>query len=362
MNNQKKFFATIAVLAALFFVNQAFSQSIKTNALKPVGSQALSDEQQGILAVRIAKASVVDIIGVSNNLSTSTLSAVATDQGLPDVIYGTGFVLESGGLIVSNNHVVSDTGLSYWVILADGSEYPATILDLDKYDDVALLKINANNLTPAKLGDSSGLETGQTVFAIGNSLGEYQYTVSRGVVSATNRSVDESDDSGITTGRLHNLIQTDAAINPGNSGGPLVDLNGEVVGMDTLIDTGGSGLGFAVSVNTIKDAVSQIKAFGKVSRPYVGIKFINIDPSVQIAKNLPVSSGAFVTDTVAGGPAQAAGISPGDIIIAVNKTAITPNSAIDSIVEDDQAGTQITLSILRDGQKFDMNLILGQLP
>jgi S1-C subfamily serine protease len=174
--------------------------------------------------------------------------------------------------------------------------------------------------------------------------------------------VDESDDSGVTTGRLHNLIQTDAAINPGNSGGPLVDLNGEVVGMDTLIDTGGSGLGFAVAVNTIKDAVSQIKAFGKVSRPYVGIKFINIDPSIQIAKNLPVSSGAFVTDTVAGGPAQAAGISPGDIITAVNKTAITPNSAIDSIVEDYQAGTQITLSILRNGQKFDMNLILGQLP
>ena len=263
---------------------------------------------------------------------------------------------------MSNNHVVSDTGLSYWVILADGTEYPATILNLDKYDDIALLKINATNLTPATLGDSSALETGQTVFAIGNSLGQYQYTVSRGVVSATNRSVDENDDTGAVTGRLHNLIQTDAAINPGNSGGPLIDMNGEVIGMNTLIDTGGSGLGFAVSVNTIKDAEAQIKAFGKVSRPYIGIHFLNIDPSIQIAKNLSVNSGALVTDLVAGSPAQNAGLMPGDIITAVNKIPVTPNNAIDQIVGNYQAGTQVTMTILRSGQTFDINLMLGQLP
>ena len=128
-----------------------------------------------------------------------------------------------------------------------------------------MLKIDANNLTPANLGDSDALETGQSVFAIGNSLGKYEYTVTRGVVSGLGRAVDVSQN----TPRLHNLIQTDAAINPGNSGGPLINLAGEVVGMNTLIDTGGSGLGFAIPVNTIKDAVQQLKTFGKVSRPSV---------------------------------------------------------------------------------------------
>ena len=362
MNNQKKVLLAAAVLGALFFVGRAYSQSVKTNAIKPSGNQALSDEQQGILAVRTAKASVVDIIGVGGDVASTSSPSDTISPVSNNVIYGTGFVIEQDGLIVSNNHVVDDPTLKYWVILADGSEYPAKVLDLDKYDDVALLQISAQNLTPAKLGDSSALETGQTVFAIGNSLGEYQYTVSRGVVSATNRSVDAGDTSGNPTGRLHSLIQTDAAINPGNSGGPLVNLNGEVVGMNTLIDTGGAGLGFAVAINTIKDAASQIKAFGKVSRPFIGIQFINIDPAVQIVKSLTVNSGAYVTDIIAGSPADRAGIRDGDIIASVNQTSVTPNSAIDSLVDNYQAGNQITLGVLRGGQKFDLSLILGQLP
>ena len=362
MNSLKKYFIPIAVLSILFFTNQAVSDSIKTAAIKPLGSAALSDEQQGILAVRQAKASVVDIIGVTNQQPSDNISGVATDAGSPSVIFGTGFVLEKDGIIVSNNHVVGDDSLSYWVILADGSEYPAKILNLDKYDDVALLKINATNLTPAKLGDSSGLETGQTVFAIGNSLGEYQYTVSRGVISATNRSVDETSFSGNPAGRLHNMIQTDAAINPGNSGGPLVNLNGEVVGMNTLIDTGGSSLGFAVAVNTIKDALSQIKTFGKVSRPFMGVKFVNIDPSIQIAKQLPINAGALISEVIANSPAALAGLKAGDIITAVNKIAITPNAALDNLVDDYQSGMQITLAVLRQGQTLNLTLILGQLP
>ncbi|MDR3643359.1 MAG: trypsin-like peptidase domain-containing protein [Candidatus Doudnabacteria bacterium] len=362
MNNQKKFLITIAVLGVLFFVNQSLSRNMSVDAIKASNPQPVSDEQQGIDAVRTAKASVVDIIGVNNNLSTSTLSAVATNQGSPSVIYGTGFVMESDGLIVSNNHVVSDNTLKYWVILADGTVHPAKILNLDKYDDVALLKIDAANLTPAKLGDSDALETGQTVFAIGNTLGEYQYTVSRGVVSAVNRSVDEGDNSGIATGRLHNMIQTDAAINPGNSGGPLINLNGEVIGMNTLIDTSGSGLGFAVSVNTIKDAVRQIKMFGKVSRPYVGIRFINIDPSIQIAKGLTVSGGALVTDIISSGPAEQAGIMSGDIITSINNEAVTPNNAIDTLLDSYQSGNQVTFNILRNGRNIKISMMLGQLP
>lgn len=362
--NYKKYIIGITAVCGILITGIVFSANVKTNAIKPVAQQAVSDEQQAILAVRGAKISVVDIVGVtaSDKLNKSGSDSAAISVNPVSTVYGTGFILEADGLIVSNNHVVADSNMNYTVILADGTQYPAKILNQDKFDDVAILKIDAQNLVPAKLGDSSKIETGQTVFAIGNSMGQYQYTVTRGVVSALGRSVSVSTDSnGQVDTRLHNLIQTDASINPGNSGGPLINLAGEVVGMNTLIDTSGESLSFAIPINVIKDAEQQIKTFGKVSRPYLGIQFLNIDPAIQAAKSLSVSSGCLVVSVLANTPAKTAGILAGDIILSVNGVTLNPNSALDDVVQTFPAGSQVNLKVLRNGQTLDIPVILGQL-
>lgn len=346
----------IVIVSAVLIAQSGVAQKIVFNAIKPAANQPLTDEQQGILAVRLAKASVVNIIGVENQATSTTGSGGPTISSAPDEVLGTGFVLDATGMIVSNNHVVEDPNMSYTVILSDGTEYPAKILDLDKFDDIALLQISAQNLIPAVLGDSDSLETGQTVFAIGNSLGKYEYTVTRGVVSGLGRAVDVSEDAV----SLHNLIQTDAAINPGNSGGPLINLAGQVVGMNTLIDTEGSNLGFAIPVNVIKDAVQQLKTFGKVSRPFLGVMFISIDPATQITRNLSVQNGALITAVKQGTPASDAGLMAGDIIIGVNNIVLNQNNFLDNVIAKLTAGSQVTLKVLRNNQEQDMPVILGQ--
>ena len=325
----------IIIAATFFAAGSGIAQKINFNPIKPAAKTVLmTDEQQAIAAVRLAKASVVNIIGAADASQQATGTGLSVISGNLTAIYGTGFVLGSDGTVVSNNHVVSNNNLKYSVVLVDGTQYPATIVGLDRFDDVALLKIEAKNLTPAKLGDSDNLETGQTVFAIGNSLGQYQYTVTRGVVSALGRSVDEqNDNSSNVANRLHNLIQTDASINPGNSGGQLINLAGEVVGMNTLIDTGGSGLGFAIPVNNIKDAISQLKTFGKVSRPFLGVQFVKIDPAVKIAKQLSVDNGALVLSVLDGTPAASAGILANDIITAVNGAPLNQSKALDDVIQ-----------------------------
>jgi serine protease Do len=356
LKKYQPYIITIIVAVALMSAVGVLSQTIKFNAIKPAANQPLTDEQQGILAVRMAKASVVNIIGVENQASSTASSSGPTITAAPNEVLGTGFVLDSSGTIVSNNHVVEDPNMNYTVVLSDGTGYPAKVLYLDKFDDIALLQINANNLTPANLGDSDSLETGQTVFAIGNSLGKYGYAVTRGVVSGLNRGVDVSEYSA----RLHNLIQTDAAINPGNSGGPLINLAGQVVGMNTLIDTEGSNLGFAIPVNIIKDAVQQLKIFGKVSRPFLGVMFTNIDPGVQIIQNLSVQNGALITEVLPNMPAASAGLLAGDIITGVNNIALNQNESLDDAIGKLQAGNQVTLKVLRNGSSIEIPVVLGQ--
>ena len=355
----KKFLVTTVFIIGITFALQGIAGNIKFTAIKPSSSVALSDEQQGILAVRTAKASVVNILGTPKQTTDDSSSLSAGSTSGP--VSGPGFIIEADGLVVTNNHVVEDSSLNYFVIFSDGVQYPAQVLGQDRYDDVALLKIQATGLTQAHLGNSDALETGQTVFAIGNSLGKYQNTVTRGVVSGLGRGINENgDDSGTPT--MHNWIQTDAAINLGNSGGPLVNMAGEVVGIDTLIDASGSSLGFAVPVNAVKDSVSQLKIFGKVSRPFLGVQFASIDPQIQAKKKLKVSSGALILAVADGTPASRAGIKVDDVITVVNGQLINSQNQLDALVQKYQAGNQVTFKILRDNQQFDLPVVLGQLP
>ncbi len=355
--------AALGVSSFLLIAQNGFSAVTKLSPIKPLVNQKapLTDEQQSILAVRSAKPSVVSIVGNAEPQTQSSGSATITVTPLQSVS-GTGFIISSEGLIVSNNHVVSDTNLSYNVILSDGTSYPAKVLGLDKYDDVAILKIEAKGLPVAQLGDSKSLETGQTVFAIGNSLGKYQDTVTKGVVSGLGRALTEPGESGGSAFRLQNLIQTDAAINKGNSGGPLIDMSGNIVGMNTLIDEGGSSLGFAIPINIIKDVVSQLQTYGKVTKSYFGVMFLTVDTQLKKERNLTVANGAYLDYIADKGPALRAGLKVGDVITEINHEKLSLNNELDSIISKYTPGTQILIKYVRDGKDEETVLILGVLP
>ncbi len=345
-------------LVVIFFANQAISQNIRLNPIKPAAkSGQLTDEQQAILAVRKAKASTVSIVGVGKTQGASSSGQLSLSAPVTSEVFGTGVILEADGLVVTNNHVVSDANFNYTVVLADGSKYPAKVLASDKISDIAFLKIEAKGLAAAVLGDSDSLETGQTVFAIGNSLGRYQNSVTRGVVSALGRALSEVDGTGP---RIHNLIQTDAAISQGNSGGPLVNLAGEVVGINTLIDTGGYSLNFAVPANLVKDGLAQLKAFGKISRPFLGVQFVTIDPLTQIGANLPVNDGALITGVYLSSPARTAGLEVNDVITAINGQNLDSRHELDFVLQQYQAGNQVMLKILRGQETLEVPVILGE--
>jgi S1-C subfamily serine protease len=354
----KKIITSIFIIVGIFSAGFASSGKIALNPIKPIANKSpITDEQQAILAVRKAKVSVVNILGESPVAVKSNDSPLSVNLP-PSSVAGTGFVLDGQGIIVTNDHVVENDKLNYFVVLPDGTRYSAKILGRDKFDDIALLKIETNGLVPASLGDSSSLETGQSVFAIGNSLGIYESTVTRGVVSGLGRSVDELRGLGLPT--LHNWIQTDAAINPGNSGGPLINLNGEVVGMNTLIDISGSSLGFAVPVNTIKDSLEQLKNFGTVSRPYLGLQFITLNESLKNSRGLSVSQGALILSVGIGSPAANGGLLSGDIVISVDGIQLNSKNTLDSVIQKHQAGSQVILKALRGKEVLDKIIILGQ--
>lgn len=359
MMQKKNFykFMTPFVFGGLLAISfQAVGQDIKLNPITP-GAQKLNnqltDEQQAILAVRKAKASVVNIVGTVN---------VSGDPQKPiDNTFGTGFIISSDGYVVSNSHVVNDKEAAYSVVFADGQEHKAKVVGMDSYADIALLKIEGNNLPAAVLGDSNGLETGQSVFAIGNSLGRYQNAVTRGVVSGLGRDVSLDDENNNPRPRLKNLIQTDASINPGNSGGPVVNMLGEVVGMSTLVDRAGEGIGFAVPINEIKQVIPQLKTLGKVTRPVLGIAYQTITKSTRISAKLPVDSqGAYIISVGSNSPAALAGLMPKDIIIKINQQVLSEKVELDTVVSSFNAGNQILLTILRGSEIIERLVILGE--
>jgi serine protease Do len=348
----------VGIACFIFFAQSGTGAITKLNPIKPAANQTsvLTDEQQAILAVRTGKASVVSITGSSAIVPSDTATLSPTDK--IDNSYGSGFIVDSSGYIVSNSHVVNDSQAEYTVIFADNSKFKAKVVGLDTYSDIALLKIEKTGLPAARLGNSDALETGQTVFAIGNTLGRYQNTVTKGVVSGLGR--DVSLDSITPRPRLQNLIQTDAAISPGNSGGPLINLAGEVVGMNTLIDTEGYSLSFAIPINVIKEAVNELKTLGKVSRPYLGVSYQTINNNVRVSRKLETNAeGAFVLSVSAGSPA-AIHLKRNDIIVSINKEKLTEFNELDKVIQRYKAGNQILLEILRDGKKVELPLILSE--
>jgi serine protease Do len=279
-------------------------------------------------------------------------------QGQQEVGAGTGFIISSDGMILTNKHVVNTADAQYTVVMNNGKKYEAKVVATDPFNDIALVKIEAKDLPVVELGDSDSLQVGQTVIAIGNTLGEYNNTVTKGVISGLSRTVTAGDGSGQAE-TLRNIVQTDAAINFGNSGGPLINLAGQVIGVNTAINQSGQLVGFAIPINQAKKDIQSVQQTGKIVRPYLGVRYLLITSEIAKQNKLSVDYGALIVRgssaaevaVVPGSPADKAGLVENDIILEINGQAIDQNHPLADELQKYNVGDTITLKILHDGQE-----------
>ena len=280
---------------------------------------------------------------------------------------GTGFVITADGMILTNKHVVSDAEAEYTVTTNDGKSYPAKILAQDPVNDLAVIKVEAKGLPTVVLGDSDGIAIGQTVVAIGNSLAQFPNTVTKGVGSGLGRRVTAGDNRGMSE-VLEGVSQTDAAINPGNSGGPLVNLRGEVVGINTAVSQAGQLIGFAIPINEAKRDIASVKKSGKIVRPWLGVRYVIVTKELAEKNQLSVDYGALIlrgqaqTDfaVIPGSPADKAGLVENDIILEIDGTKIDDDHPLSRIVSRKNPGDTIMLKVLSKGKEKTVKVELGE--
>jgi S1-C subfamily serine protease len=281
---------------------------------------------------------------------------------------GSGFIITPDGYIATNRHVVTDTGADYTVLMNNGKKYAAKVLARDTVNDLAIIKIDAQGLPTVELGDSSNLKSGQTAIAIGNALGEYRNTVSVGVISGLARSVTAG--GGLESSeQLYNVIQTDASINPGNSGGPLLNIAGQVIGINTAVVQGAQNIGFAIPINEVKGSIESVKATGKIVRPWLGLRYVLINQALADSNKLPVNHGALITKgqnasdlaVIPGSPADKAGIKENDIILQVNGRDINENDPLANELSKYKPGDEVTLKILHEGKEKNIKVKLEEM-
>lgn len=280
---------------------------------------------------------------------------------------GSGFIVTGDGIIVTNKHVVEDVSAEYTVITNDDKEYSAKVLAKDPVNDIALVKIEGENFPTLGMGDSDTLKIGQTAIAIGNSLGEFSNTVSKGIISGLKRNVTASGSLGEAE-NLKNIIQTDAAINPGNSGGPLLNIDGEVIGVNVAVAQGAENIGFAIPVNQIKKVIEQVKSTGKITTPYIGIRYIPVNAALQKNNSLPYNYGALVlrgerlTDfaVIPGSPADKAGIVENDIILEISGTKVDEENGVADLIAKHNVGDEITLKVWHKGETKEVKVRLEE--
>jgi len=281
---------------------------------------------------------------------------------------GSGFIVSTDGLIVTNKHVVSDADAKYVVATNDGTEYDATVVAKDVFLDVAFVKIEGTNFPTVKLGDSDGIQTGQTVLAIGNVLSQYQNSVTKGIVSGLNRTIVAGDGYGAQE-QIDEAIQTDAPINAGNSGGPLINLYGEVLGVNSAVSTQGESLGFSIPINVVKPLLADVVAHGRIIRPWLGVRYVMINPEIKKKFALSVDKGALVVpesatqqqSVVSGSPAALAGIKPSDIVISVSGIVLDDKTNLSEAINTFDPDQTVKLEILRGTDTVWVDVTLKEL-
>lgn len=320
----------------------------KTEKLRLEESSAIIDSVKKVTPAVVSITTTTDVSDFFGNVSQQ-------EGG------GTGFIVTNDGLIITNKHV-AQAGESLSVIDSNGKTYNAKVAALDPTNDLAILKIDATGLPVVDLGNSDDLQVGQWVIAVGNALGQLQNTVTVGVISARERQLTAG---GIgREEQLNNLLQTDAAINPGNSGGPLVNLSGQVIGINTAV-ADAQNIGFAITSNQARSALDSYKKSGKIIKPFLGVRYLTITNEIAKSQNISVDYGALLLGSQsqsavsAGSPAEKAGLKSGDVILEINGEKINENHPLGSIIAQFQPGDEVTLKILRDNKESTLKVKLG---
>jgi serine protease Do len=358
-------------LGARTYNNSSHSLASSSTAAK---QQIISDE--GNLISSIAKTVGQSVVSVDVQGQSTTQDFFGYGQAQTTEAAGTGFILSSDGIIVTNRHVVPAGTTNVSVTLADGTTYDNVEVvgrtSNSSSQDVAFLKIGdlkGKTLVPATLGDSSKMQVGDRVIAIGNALGQFQNTVTSGIISGFGRDVTAGDQSGAQSNEsLTDLFQTDAAINEGNSGGPLVNINGEVIGINTAIASNAQNIGFAQPINDIKGLVSSVLGGGKLEQPYLGVRYVSLTNDIAKEFNLKTTRGAYITSgsgqeaVVNGSPADKAGLTDHDVITKVNNITIDDKTSLTAALSRFKVGDKVTLTIVRDGKTVTKEATLGSAP
>lgn len=332
----------------------ATTSTVQKVEASPVTSGVVTDTS-GELSVKVAKAVLPSVVSV--NVTGAASVNPFTGQESAMASSGSGVIIRDNGYILTNNHVIE--GAQKYSVIIGAKSYDAKLVGTDSSTDLAVLKVEETNLPAIKLGDSANLAVGSYVMAVGSPFG-LEKSVSTGIISGLGRSNLLEGASSITA--YINLIQTDAAINPGNSGGALVDANGRLIGINTLISsTSGSsaGVGFAIPVNSAMDIANQLIGTGKASHPFLGVSTQTIDKASATQYGLPVESGAYVVYTSPNSPADKAGLTRGDIIVKIGSTAVLTTEDVFTAVRSHKAGESVTIEYYRADKKQTLTVVLG---
>lgn len=317
-----------------------------------VSQEVVQEESRTIDVVNKVSPAVVSV--VVRTISFSRFSGPSsTSQGI-----GTGFIVEPNGIIVTNSHVVDDPSGQYAVVLKDGTTYDVKSIQQDVTSDLAILKIDATNLPTVVLGDSDSIKVGQTAIAIGNALGRFDNTVTKGVISGIARELQASSPTGAVK-TYENAIQTDASLNPGNSGGPLLNSAGQVIGIN-VATASAENINFAIPINNLKPILDSFLATGKIVKPFLGVSYTMVSKEIAALRRLP--EGAFVSMVIPNSPANEAGLVSGDIIKRIDGVALSETKTLAMVVSKYKVGDKITLVIDHNGTEMSLSAVLGETP
>lgn len=270
---------------------------------------------------------------------------------------GSGFIVGADGLIVTNKHVVSDPSGTYRVITKDNKSFDVVKIYRDPSNDLAIVKINATGLTPVVMGDSDKIKVGQTAIAIGTALGEFRNTVTVGVVSGVGRGITAGSPFEGSAEKLDNVIQTSAAINPGNSGGPLLNSSGQVIAVNTAVAQDGQNIGFALPINTVKEALANFNATGQFNRPFLGVEYRMVTRQLAVLNDLP--EGAYIMTVVSGSPADKGGLEEEDIITKIDGDKLTESNDLAKVIAKKKVADKVTLTVWRNEKEVTLTVTMG---
>lgn len=320
-----------------------------------VTTKVVEKATPSVVTVSINKDVVKNTADIFQQLFGGGQAQLETENVEQDI--GTGFIISSDGLIVTNKHVVSDTSAKYKVVIGKDETVEVKNIYRDPVSDLAILKVDKTGLAPVEMGDSDKLKVGQTVIAIGTALGEFRSTVTKGVVSGLGRGITAGS-YGSAMEKLEDVIQTDAAINPGNSGGPLFDSAGQVIGVNVAVSQNGQSIGFALPINLVKSSVDNFRKTGEFDRPYLGIAYQMISKQAALLNEVP--AGAYLQTVASGSPADKAGLKVGDIVTEIDgeKLVDTEDTSVAGMVNQKKIGDTLKVKYYRDGKEVEIEVKL----